>query len=100
MLQGTTESELNAALKGSRMMPTRSLAWILGILVAGLDWSGSRTYAQGKPDDRPPWQRMLTGEDAKKAVELEKRIVELEGKARFGEAVGLAKEVLALRERL
>jgi CHAT domain-containing protein/Tfp pilus assembly protein PilF len=50
-------------------------------------------------EEKPPWQRMLQGDDATKAAELEKQIVQrvmLEG--RFAEAVQPAETLLALRE--
>jgi CHAT domain-containing protein len=48
-------------------------------------------------DPKPPWQRLLTGEDAKKAAGLEKRIEELETADKYAEAIRLGEELLALR---
>jgi tetratricopeptide (TPR) repeat protein len=48
-------------------------------------------------ESKPPWQRMLTGEDAKKAAGLQKRIQELDAADKYAEAIGLQEELLALR---
>jgi tetratricopeptide (TPR) repeat protein len=47
--------------------------------------------------DEPAWKRVLQGEDAKKAEQLEKRIGELEVADKYAEAVRLHEELLALR---
>jgi tetratricopeptide (TPR) repeat protein len=48
-------------------------------------------------DPKPPWQRRLAGDDARKAAELEKRIAELENAVRYAEAIPAAEGLLALR---
>jgi len=50
-----------------------------------------------KTDPKPPWQRLLTGADARKAADLDKRIVELEAVDHYAEAIRLREELLALR---
>jgi len=50
-------------------------------------------------ETRPPWQRVLQGEDAKRVEAMEKAVGELEKKGRFAEAVGPAREALAIRTR-
>jgi tetratricopeptide (TPR) repeat protein len=50
--------------------------------------------------EEPPYQRLLQGEDAKKAVALDKRIDELWAEGKFAEAAAPAAEVLALRQRV
>jgi hypothetical protein len=47
--------------------------------------------------EEPAWKRMLQGEDARKAEQLEKRIAELEAADKYAEAVRLHEELLALR---
>jgi tetratricopeptide (TPR) repeat protein len=47
----------------------------------------------------PPYRRVLQGDDAKKAAELDKRINELWAAGKFAEAVAPAEELLALRRR-
>ena len=49
---------------------------------------------------KPPWQRVLQGDDAKWADSLEKQIADLEKKGRFAEAIAPAREVLAIRNRV
>src|SRR5205085_8740015 len=50
-------------------------------------------------DPRPPWQRLLTGADAKKAAELEQRIEKLEAADKYAEAIRLGEELLTLRTK-
>jgi hypothetical protein len=45
------------------------------------------------------WQRLLTGADAKKGADLEKRIEKLETADNYAEAIRLRKELLDLRTR-
>src|SRR5262245_61359945 len=49
---------------------------------------------------KPQWQRMLTGNDAMKAAELQKRIGELADADKYAEAIRLQEELLALRMKL
>jgi Flp pilus assembly protein TadD len=51
----------------------------------------------GRAED-PPWKRMLTGDNAKKAAVLEQQIRELEAAGKFAEAVQPASALLALRQ--
>ena len=51
-------------------------------------------------DPKPPWQRLLKGDDAKKAAELAKRIEELEAADRYSEAISLAEELPDLRTKV
>jgi tetratricopeptide (TPR) repeat protein len=50
--------------------------------------------------EEEPWQRRLTGDDAKKAAELQQQIDKLAEAGKFAEAVKPAEEVLALRQRV
>jgi len=49
--------------------------------------------------DEAPWQRLLGGEDATRAKELQQQINTLQSTGQFGEAAKPAEELLALRER-
>jgi tetratricopeptide (TPR) repeat protein len=51
-------------------------------------------------EPKPQWQRMLTGDDAKKADELQKRIAELEAADKYAAAIQPREELLALRKKL
>jgi tetratricopeptide (TPR) repeat protein len=54
-----------------------------------------------KPDpNKLPFQRMLTGADAKKAADLERQVDELEAADKLAEALTKAEELLTLREKL
>jgi hypothetical protein len=55
------------------------------------------TVAGHAADPKPPWQRLLTGDDAKKAAGLERRIEELEAADKYAAAIRLGEELLALR---
>jgi serine/threonine protein kinase/tetratricopeptide (TPR) repeat protein len=60
-----------------------------------------KTRVRTDPDAaKPPWQRVLKGEVAKRATDLDQKIVELEKKARFAEAIVPAQELLAIRSRV
>lgn len=49
---------------------------------------------------KPQWQRLLTGEDAKTAEKLTKRIAELEATDDYEAAIKAAEEFVALRKRI
>jgi tetratricopeptide (TPR) repeat protein len=49
---------------------------------------------------KPPWQRMLQGEDAKKAAEQEKKLTQLQEDGRFAEALKVAETLAELRSNL
>src|SRR5262245_58278974 len=50
--------------------------------------------------EEPPYQRLLRGDDAKKAAALQKQVKELWGAGKFAEAVAPAEELRALRQRV
>ncbi len=52
------------------------------------------------PATKPQWQRMLTGDDAKRAAELEQQIKKLEAADKRDEARTAAEELLALRTKV
>jgi len=51
------------------------LVALLGLSLAVRVWADD---PKPRTDPKPQWQRRLTGDDAKKAAELEKRVGELE----------------------
>jgi len=53
-----------------------------------------------RTDPKPPWQRLLTGADARKAADLVTRILELEAADNYAEAIRLREQLLALRTRV
>jgi tetratricopeptide (TPR) repeat protein len=53
-----------------------------------------------EPPKKPPYQRMLRGEDEKQVAEWQKRIAALEEAGKREEALKVALEVLALRRRV
>jgi tetratricopeptide (TPR) repeat protein len=66
-------------------------------------WEAQATKGQENKDGdavKPPWQRVLKGDDARKVEAREKEIAELEKKGRFADAVTPAREVLAIRSRV
>jgi tetratricopeptide (TPR) repeat protein len=75
----------------------------LGGVVAGLLVLACTTTAgepPPKPDARLPWQRLLRGEDARRAGQLQARINDLAEAGKYAEAVAEATALAALRERL
>jgi tetratricopeptide (TPR) repeat protein len=49
---------------------------------------------------KPPWQRLLQGEDAKKAEEQEKKLVQLQEAGQFTEALKVAQALADLRAKV
>src|SRR5262245_13214251 len=72
-----------------------TLPLALGLCALATGQSSERGRQPREP--KPHWQRLLTGEDAKKAADLTKRIQELDDADKRDEALKLAKELLALR---
>jgi hypothetical protein len=52
-----------------------------------------------KPAEKPPYQRLLQGDDAKQAAELQKRIEERAAADDYAGALQAAEQLLALRRR-
>src|SRR5262245_59659010 len=52
-----------------------------------------------KPTEKPPYQRLLQGDDAKQAQALEKRVNERAAADDYAGALQAAEELLALRRR-
>ncbi|HEX5273609.1 MAG TPA: tetratricopeptide repeat protein, partial [Gemmataceae bacterium] len=75
---------------------------ILTVAVAGLSLTVVVRGDDPKPgtEPKPQWQRLLTGDDARKVAALEKRVEDRERADRYAEAVPIAEELLALRTRL
>lgn len=68
------------------------------IIVALLVICGLETFAdEPKPAEKPQYERLLQGDDAKKAAELEKKIEEAEQADQYNVMVRIAEELLALR---
>src|SRR4051794_27758283 len=64
---------------------------LAAVLTAGL------LAAADKPAEKPPWQWLLRGDDAKLAAALTKRVDELREKDRYAVAVQAEEDLLALR---
>jgi tetratricopeptide (TPR) repeat protein len=60
----------------------------------------SVTLAAPADEPKPQWQRLLTGEDAKKLEELQRQILALNAEHRFLEEIRLREEKLALRTKV
>src|SRR5260370_41458461 len=60
---------------------------------------GHALAADGPGPEVPPWKRVLTGDDAKRASQLVKQVEELEATGKFAEAQVPARELLELRKR-
>ncbi len=55
---------------------------------------------EARTEPKPPWQRVLQADDAKRVEALEKMLEDLEKKGQFAEAVAPAREVLVIRRRV
>src|SRR5208282_3151778 len=51
-------------------------------------------------EPKPQWQRLLTGDDARKAAELKKQLAALQAARRWPEAIRLREEYVALRTKV
>ena len=78
----------------------RQLALTIGLGIMALMVGVADEPSKAKVDPKPPYERMLTGADAKRAAELEKQAAEHETADRYPEAIKAAEELLALRVRL
>jgi tetratricopeptide (TPR) repeat protein len=56
--------------------------------------------AKQSPASKPPWQRLLQGDDARKAAELDKRLEALQETRKWEEALKVAQELEQLWRRL
>jgi CHAT domain-containing protein/Flp pilus assembly protein TadD len=68
-------------------------AWCAGILCGA-------ALAQSPAAEQAPWQRVLTGDDARRVAELEKKLNELDAAGQFTEAQAPAQEIMAIRSRV
>jgi CHAT domain-containing protein/Tfp pilus assembly protein PilF len=76
-------------------------ATVLALAVlAGLGGRTTASEPKPKPEEKPPYQRLLQGDDAKRAAALEKRIEQFDEAGKFAEAIAAAEELLALRRRV
>jgi len=74
-------------------------AWAMVLGGAALGWADEPKSAPSA-EERPPWQRMLQGDDVKQADTLQARIDKHLQAGTCTEAVGPAQELLALREKV
>jgi CHAT domain-containing protein/tetratricopeptide (TPR) repeat protein len=75
--------------------------WLLGalmVLVGGTLWA--EESPQASPSIKPPWQRLLQGEDARKAAEQEKCLNELQAAGQFEQALKVAEGLAELRQKV
>jgi tetratricopeptide (TPR) repeat protein len=72
------------------------LVALLGLPPTVVAWADD---PKPKADPKPQWQRLLTGDDAKKAAELQKQVDELDAADKHEEAIRAAEELLTLRTR-
>lgn len=74
----------------------KALRHMLAGLVVG--WATLAAAAE-PPTAKPAWQRLLQGEDAKKATELAKQLGQFLEAGKLAEALRVAEELAALRQR-
>src|SRR5262249_55955611 len=76
--------------------PMRTLQMALVVCLVGTVWADDPPPEKSKP----PYERMLRGEDGKTAAALEKKIAVLERADQYDAAVQAAEELAALRARV
>ena len=81
---------------GLAVIATRSILMISTAVALAQAPREKETASKSKP----PWQRVLQGDDAKRVEALENQIADLEKKGQFAEAVAPAREVLEIRRRV
>jgi tetratricopeptide (TPR) repeat protein len=72
---------------------------LIGLLVAPV-LLAALASAEEPSHEKPPWQRLLQGDDARKAQMLEGRLQELQEAGKFEAALAIAEELAAMRTRL
>jgi CHAT domain-containing protein len=77
--------------------PSRATVPVLLVLLSTL--LAARPGMAQPPEDRAPRPGALTGDDARRVAELEKKEVELRKAGKIPEALAIAREVLAIRRR-
>ena len=78
----------------------RSIAMLIGVVVACAALSSHAADPNTKTEPKPPYERLLQGDDAKKAADLAKTIEQQESADNYAEAIKAADELLALRSRV
>jgi tetratricopeptide (TPR) repeat protein len=82
------------------MRPWRIVLAAVGV-AALVDGGGAgRLCGEDPPPSRPPWQRLLQGDDAKKAGELQGEVTAAQQAGKWEEAVQAAQELLDLRQKM
>jgi CHAT domain-containing protein/tetratricopeptide (TPR) repeat protein len=84
-------------------MQLKRALWVGALTVGGLVLMGLPLRADDAPKpsagDKPPWQRLLQGEDARQAKELEERLERLRETGKLREALQAAEALTELRRR-
>ena len=75
---------------------TRIWLWFVMVWLLGTAWADNLPPTKTKP----PYERLLKSEDERTAAELEKRISDLEEADQCAEAVRVAEQLAALRDRV
>ena len=76
------------------------LVWAVSLVPPGLVGQSLASGPADKPRDDAPWQRLLTGDDAKQVEDLDRKVAELSNAGRYAEAQVPARAILALRTRV
>jgi CHAT domain-containing protein len=76
-----------------------ALAWLIAVLWLPAWETFGRDDAKKQGVEKPPWQRYLQGDDAKKAVEQEKQRTQLQEAGKFKEALQVAEGLAEMRSK-
>jgi hypothetical protein len=74
------------------------MGWAL-VLLGSVALAPAGDASEAVPPVKPPWQRLLQGDDAHKAARLQERLICLVEAHRFAEALQLADQLEDLRRR-
>ena len=81
-------------------MHIKVLSAILVLLSAQLPWASSNNVDCENANDLPQWERLLSGENLIRVLDLEGTIEELRQEGQYEEGIARAESVLAIRLRL
>src|SRR5262249_45747357 len=110
--QSSPDHRPRSSPKGKPIMKTQAInrnsPLVLGVAMLGsvliipvaVSLAQAPSQKEAGVAKKSPWQRVLQGDEARRAEALEKTVDELEKKGQFAEAIAPAGEVLAIRQRV
>ncbi len=78
-------------------LPMETMITVATVLAA-LAWA--TLDAAAPPVSKPQWQRMLQGDDARQAADMDKQLARLQAASKFEEALKVAQALAELRRKV